>query len=195
MPRALRKADIENEVEKDGVSTINKASVQMSCMIPKIKKDENSPALLKELNTIKDTNIEDSKTDNCDIDNKLNVEQNNVSSLKTVEDSVVTKTDESVSEENSNLTFNAQENCIKDNESHILKISNDKIKSEIVSITTNTEICNEENLCKPSNEKVDDELSSENPEDSWETMFNDDGDCLDPKFIKEVCYFIYLPAS
>lgn len=195
MPRALRKTDIKNELEKDCASTIDKVSMQMSCTIPKIKKQENSPPLLKKLNTINNTtNVEDRQIDNCDIDNTLNVEQNNVSSLKTVEDSVLRKTDESVSEKNSNLAFNAEEKCIKDSESHILN-SSDEIKEEIkiVSMTTDTEICNEE--CKLINEKVDDEPSSENPEDSWETMFNDDGDCLDPKFIKEVCYFIYLLAS
>lgn len=187
MPRALRKTDVENEVEKNEARTTKACGQQMSCEIPKIKKKESIPALSKQLHNNKDTsNVKVTKIDDSDIHKILNVD--NALSLESGNNSVVKRTKACVSGEN----LNDHEQCMKvfnPRHTEIESESNENNSNSKAACMTTNEVCNEENLCKT---KIEDEPSSENPEDSWETMFNDEGDCLDPKFIKEVCYFIYF---
>lgn len=61
-------------------------------------------------------------------------------------------------------------------------------ESSKLSIGLPRETCTElKNLTSVIQEKDGAAKINNSSEDSWESKFNDEGDCLDPKFVKEVC--------
>lgn len=82
-------------------------------------------------------------------------------------------------------------NCNDQRSSDIPKMPINNIKSAELNKEILQDVNKDSSNSEDTQMDVQTSLSSENsPEiDSWEAMFNDEGDCLDPQFIKEVCNF------